>query len=289
MKKRSLIYNYLSFVKFAHSIFAMPFALIGYTLAAKEIGEFSFITLLLVVLCMIFARNAAMAFNRFVDRDIDSMNNRTSKREIPAGIIKTKQAFFFIILNSVLFVFTTYFLNENKLAFYLSPVALFVILGYSYTKRFTEFSHIILGIGLGLAPIGAYIAVKGCFSMLPLIISFMVIFWVSGFDIIYSLQDYNFDKNNNLKSIPVRFGIKKSLKISSMLHIMAFLLSVTVGLAYDWSLLYWVGALIFNSLLLYQHTIISEKRLDRINVSFFTTNGIASVIYGGFCILDILI
>jgi 4-hydroxybenzoate polyprenyltransferase len=289
MKKRSLIYNYLSFVKFAHSIFAMPFALIGYTLAAKEIGNFSFITLLLVVLCMIFARNAAMAFNRFVDRDIDSMNYRTNKREIPAGIIKTKQAFFFIVLNSVLFVFTTYFINENKLAFYLSPVALFIILGYSYTKRFTEFSHIILGIGLGLAPIGAYIAVKGYFSVLPLIISFLVIFWVSGFDIIYSLQDYNFDKNNNLKSIPVKFGIKKSLKISSVLHLITFFISIIIGLAYNWSLLYWIGTFFFNLLLLYQHAIINENNLKRINVSFFTTNGIASIIYGGFCILDILI
>jgi len=289
MKNRNVIHKYLSLVKFAHSIFAMPFALIGYAIAANEIDHFSIVTLLLVVLCMVFARNAAMAFNRLVDRDIDTLNKRTSNRELSSGIIKTKEAVFFIILNAVLFVFTTYFLNDNNLAFYLSPVALFVILGYSYTKRFTELSHIILGVGLGLAPIGAYIAVKGEFATIPLIISALVVFWVSGFDIIYSLQDYKFDKKLNLKSIPVKFGIETAMKLSIGLHIIASLLTIVIGFNYQWSFIYWVGTLIFNILLFYQHFIISEIDFSKINVSFFTTNGLASIIYGTFCIIDILI
>jgi len=289
MKERNLINKYLSLVKFAHTVFALPFALVGYSIAASEKNYFSTLTLILVILCMIFARNAAMAFNRLVDKEIDSINQRTSNREIPTGAIKTKQAIIFIIFNSIMFVFTTYFLNENKLAFYLSPIALFLILGYSYTKRFTALSHIILGFGLGLAPIGAYIAVKGEFSTIPLYISALVIFWVSGFDIIYSLQDYNFDKKLKLKSIPVKLGIKNSLKLSSILHFIAFLFTIIIGFIYEWSVLYWIGAITFNTLLYRQHSIINEKDLSKINISFFTINGIASIIYCGFCILDILL
>lgn len=281
--------NYLSLVKFAHTIFAMPFALVGFFMGVQVLNHFRWETLLMVILCMVFARNAAMGFNRFVDRKFDAANQRTANREIPAGIIKPYRALAFVILNSVLFIITTYFLNDNKLAFYLSPVALIVILGYSLCKRFTSFSHLVLGLGLALAPIGAYIAISGEFAVLPLLLSIMVLFWVSGFDIIYALQDIDFDKSQQLKSIPASIGIKKSLGFSSILHILSFLLIIIIGFIGSWHIFYWIGGGIFSFLLLYQHLIVKADNLNRINLAFFTTNGIASVIYGAFCILDLLI
>jgi 4-hydroxybenzoate polyprenyltransferase len=281
--------KYLSLVKFAHTIFAMPFALVGFFMGVEALNHFRWETLLMVLFCMVFARNAAMGFNRFIDRKFDAANIRTANREIPAGIIKPYRALTFVILNSVLFIITTYFLNDNKLAFFLSPIALIVILGYSLCKRFTSFSHIVLGLGLALAPIGAYIAVSGKFAILPLLLSFMVLFWVSGFDIIYALQDIDFDKSQQLKSIPARIGIKKSLGFSSILHLLAFVLIIVIGFIGDWHIYYWIGGIIFSFLLLYQHLIVKTDNLNQINLAFFTTNGIASVIYGVFCILDLLI
>ena len=179
--------NYLSLVKFSHTIFALPFALIGFFIAIGLHGhDFKWTTFVYVILCMVFARSAAMAFNRYVDRKIDKANERTANvREIPNGTIKPTSALVFVIINCVLFIATTYFINP--LCFYLSPIALLVVLGYSYTKRFTALCHLVLGIGLGLAPIGAYLAVTGVFDWLPLYFSFAVLFWVSGFDIIYAL------------------------------------------------------------------------------------------------------
>ena len=187
--------NYFSLVKFSHTVFAMPFALIGFSLAvSKDEFDFSIRLLLLVILCMIFARNAAMGFNRLADKNFDALNPRTRKREIPSGIIGTRAAAIFVIINAILFIITTGFIN--RLTLFLSPVALLVILGYSLTKRITSLCHFILGLGLSLAPIGAYISVTGQFSILPLIYSFIVLTWVSGFDIIYALQDDEFDKSN---------------------------------------------------------------------------------------------
>ena len=192
--------NYLSLVKFSHTIFALPFALIGFFIAIGVHGyDFKWTTFIYVILCMVFARSAAMAFNRYVDRKIDKANERTANvREIPNGTIKPTSALVFVIINCVLFIATTYFINP--LCFYLSPIALLVVLGYSYTKRFTALCHLVLGIGLGLAPIGAYLAVTGAFDWLPLYFSFAVLFWVSGFDIIYALQDESFDKQQQLHS-----------------------------------------------------------------------------------------
>ncbi|MGQ0827636.1 MAG: UbiA-like polyprenyltransferase, partial [Bacteroidota bacterium] len=191
--------KYLSLIKFSHTIFALPFAVIGYFLAIHFTeAVFNLRLFILVILCMVFARSAAMAFNRFVDREFDQLNERTAIREIPAGIIKPGNALLFVIANCILFIVTTYFIN--RLCFYLSPIALAVILGYSLTKRFTALCHLILGIGLALAPIGAYLAVAGKFDWLPLFFSFAVLFWVSGFDIIYALQDEEFDRSKNLKS-----------------------------------------------------------------------------------------
>jgi 4-hydroxybenzoate polyprenyltransferase len=265
----------------------MPFALIGFFLATKS-HEFEWITLLYVVLCMVFARSAAMAFNRYIDRDIDTANERTAKiREIPNGTITAKNALLFVIVNSLLFIGITYLINPLCLA--LSPIALLVILGYSYTKRFTALCHLVLGLGLALAPIGAYLAVSGEFSIIPILFSFVVLFWVSGFDIIYSLQDEEFDKTQKLHSIPVLLGKKNALSLSKFLHLISIIALTFVGTMGGFGKLYWIGFSIFSALLIYQHTLVKHNDLSKVNLAFFTTNGIASVIFGAFVIVNILI
>jgi len=280
--------NYLSLIKFSHTLFALPFAIIGFLLGISQsrcIG-IDFKILGLIILCMVFARNAAMAFNRYIDRDIDKKNPRTVIREIPSGIVKAKSALAFVIINSLLFVLTTYFINA--VCFYLSPVALVVILGYSLTKRWTFLCHLVLGIGLSLAPIGAYLAVTGKFDWLPLFISFAVLFWVSGFDIIYALQDEEFDKSQNLKSIPVLLGKKNALILSTIFHITTSVFIVIAGKYADFGIYYWVGTFIFIGLLIYQHTLISATNLSKVNLAFFTTNGFASVVFAIFVFLEFM-
>ncbi len=280
--------NYLSLVKFSHTVFALPFAVMGYFLAVKTTDTSFDITLfVLVVLCMIFARSAAMAFNRYIDRKFDEQNLRTAIREIPAGVIKPQSALAFVIINSVLFIATTYFINP--LCFYLSPVALAVVLGYSLTKRFTALCHLILGVGLALAPIGAYLAVTGKFDWLPLFFSFAVLFWVSGFDIIYALQDEEFDKSNNLKSIPVWLGKKGALQFSNVLHLASAAFVICAGFYADFNVWYWIGVAFFCGLLIYQHTLVKPNDLSKVNIAFFTTNGIASVVFAVFVLLDLFI
>ena len=278
--------KYLSLIKFSHTIFAMPFALIGFFLATKS-NEFEWMTLLYVVFCMIFARSAAMAFNRYIDRDIDAANSRTAEvREIPNGSIKANSALIFVIINSLLFISITYLINS--LCFALSPIALLVILGYSYTKRFTALCHLILGLGLALAPIGAYLAVSGKFDVVPLLFSAAVLFWVSGFDIIYSLQDEKFDKEQKLHSIPVLIGTRNALNLSKILHFLTFSTLSIAGSFGDFSFYYWIGFGIFTTLLIYQHILVKHNDLSKINLAFFTTNGIASIIFGAFVIFEIL-
>src|ERR1700753_2882014 len=212
--------KYLSLVTFTHTIFAMPFAFIGFFLAVSTTNHpFEWPKLVMMVLCMIFARNSAMAFNRYLDRDIDSKNPRTKQRDIPAGRISPVAALTFTIINCLLFIASTWFIN--LLCFYLSPVALLVVLGYSATKRFTALCHLVLGLGLSLAPIGAYLVVTGQFALTPLFFSFAVLCWVSGFDIIYALQDEDFDKSEHLHSIPAYLGKKRALWLSSVLHILS--------------------------------------------------------------------
>lgn len=284
--------NYLSLVKFSHTIFAMPFALIGYVLGIKQVyGNVNFtnifnIKLLLVVVCMVTARSAAMAFNRYLDREFDAKNPRTAIREIPQGIITANQALIFVIINSILFIIATYFINT--LCFYLSPVALFVILFYSYTKRFTALCHIVLGLGLSLAPIGAYLAVTGSFHIVPILFSLAVIFWVSGFDIIFALQDVAFDKSQQLYSIPSLLGIKKGLLVSTWLHIICGAFIILAGMVSNGNMLYWVGVAIFIALLIYQHLIVKPNDLSKVNIAFITTNGIASIVFAFFVITDLL-
>lgn len=236
---------------------------------------------------MVFARSAAMAFNRYLDRKFDEKNPRTAIREIPSGIITAKNALVFTIINCILFVATTWFINP--ICFYLSPVALFVVLFYSYTKRFTALCHLVLGVGLSLAPIGAYLAVTGQFDWLPLLFSFAVIFWVSGFDIIYALQDEEFDKNNQLHSIPAALGKKNALRVSELLHLLSAAAVIGAGFYGHFSWLYWIGVAVFAGMLIYQHSIVKPNDLRRVNLAFMTANGIASVVFAVFVIADLFI
>jgi 4-hydroxybenzoate polyprenyltransferase len=323
--------SYLSLIKFSHTIFAMPFALIGFFLGLRivfghfEIGvtqwnlnksvgwginrDFKVLYsddslikdivsgnqslmviskyFILVILCMIFARSAAMAFNRYLDRQYDAKNPRTAVREIPSGIISANNALLFTIISSLLFIACTFFIN--RLCFYLSPVALAVVLGYSYTKRFTPLCHLILGVGLSLAPIGAYLAVTGHFSLLPLIFSLAVICWVSGFDIIYALQDVEFDKSQQLYSIPAWLGKAKALRISQLLHLLCTVAIVVAGWYGHFGWLYRIGAAVFAGMLVYQHSLVKPADLRKVNLAFMTANGIASVVFAIFVIADLFI
>ena len=284
-----MLKNYLSLIKFSHTIFALPFALIGFCLAIGQEGhDFSWIKLIGVLLCMVFARSAAMAFNRYIDKDIDAANPRTAiVREIPNGSIKAKSALLFVVLNSVLFAGAAYLLNT--LCFILSPVALMVILGYSYTKRFTALCHLILGLGLSLSPIGAYLAVTAQFDILPVLFSLVVLFWVSGFDIIYALQDESFDKKFQLHSIPVLLGKEKALRLSRILHIITSGLIVFIGVNhFNESLWYWSATALFLLLLMNQHRLVKPHDLSKVNLAFFTNNRIASVVFGILVILELL-
>jgi len=305
------IRNYLSLIKFAHTVFALPFALIGFFLGifsftnsewysiVRSQGELTAshlkwnipykslaILFLLVIGCMVFARSAAMAFNRYLDARFDAKNPRTAVREIPAGILKANNVLLFTIANCLLFIACCYFINE--ICFYLSPVALFVILFYSYTKRFTALCHLVLGVGLSLAPIGAYLAVTGAFTLLPILFSITVLCWVSGFDIIYALQDEAFDKEQQLHSIPAALGRTTALRISELLHLFAAGCVVYAGIYAGFGIFYWIGAGLFCTLLVYQHVLVKPDDLSKVNMAFFTLNGIASVVFSIFVIIELV-
>jgi 4-hydroxybenzoate polyprenyltransferase len=292
MAAASTVKNYLSLIKFSHTIFALPFAMIGFFLGRfsltgpQLINELMF-KFILVLICMITARSAAMAFNRWLDAKYDALNPRTAIREIPAGIITSKNALLFTIGSAVLFMITCFFINT--LCLILSPVALFVILFYSYTKRFTALCHLVLGVGLSLAPIGAYIAVTGHFDLLPVLFSFTVLFWVSGFDIIYALQDEAFDKEHQLHSIPAALGKANALRVSELLHILSAACVVYAGINGHFSWAYWAGVAVFIGMLIYQHSIVKPTDLRKVNLAFMTANGIASVVFAVFVLLDIFI
>lgn len=296
------IKNYLSLVKFSHTIFALPFAMIGLVLGFKQATEMPsgwlqeklgnaihpyVISFILVLICMVTARSAAMAFNRYLDRQFDAKNPRTAIREIPRGIISPNSALRFVIFNCALFVLATWFINP--ICFYLSPIALFVILFYSYTKRFTMLCHLVLGLGLSLAPIGAYLAVTGEFAVLPILFSLAVIFWVSGFDIIYAMQDVEFDQSQKLYSIPSVLGKNNALKVSGYLHILSAGCIIIVGLNSSFHWLYWGGAIVFSGMLIYQHSLVKPNDLSKVNIAFMTANGIASVVFGVMVVVAVLL
>lgn len=263
----------------------MPFALIGFFLGVTTTeNPFNWYLLALVILCMVFARNAAMAFNRYLDRNIDAKNPRTVMRDIPAGKVSASEALTFVIVNCILFVIATAFINP--LCLYLSPVALFVVLFYSYTKRFTALCHLVLGLGLALAPIGAYIAVTGAFNIVPLFYSFAVLFWVSGFDIIYALQDESFDREENLHSIPAALGIKNALRLSVVLHVFSALCVILPLFFAEFSWVYYIGILFFCAMLTYQHLLVKPTDISKVDRAFATTNGFASVIFALCFLID---
>lgn len=283
--------NYLSLVKFSHTIFAMPFALLAFSVGTVEQGYMDWRKLFLVVGCMVFARNAAMSFNRWLDREIDAANPRTQVREIPAGVISPQAALTFVVINCVLFVLATWFLNP--LCFALSPVALGVVLGYSYTKRFTWLCHLVLGLGLSLAPVGAYLAVTGRFDAVPILYGAAVLLWVAGFDVIYALQDEEFDQQQRLYSMPAFFGKHQALRISKAMHFGTAVLMMAAGwrlqqhLPGHTSWLLWVATGFFLGLLIYQHLLVKPHDLRRVDMAFFTTNGIASLTFGVLVMLDL--
>lgn len=290
--KSIVFWNYLSLVKFSHTIFALPFALVGFFLATLQNDiNFSWQIFSLVILCIIFAENSATSFNRVTDRFIDKRNPRTSSREIPSGKIHPRHAFIFSMINALLFIITSLFIN--KLVFYLSPIALLIILGYSYTKRHTILCHFILGLGFALAPIGAYLAVAGKWSFIPALFSIIVFLWVSGFDILYSTQDEEFDKEEFLKSIPAVFGCKKSRILSLILHsaVVFFVIKtgfvlIKFGFISESGIYYWIGATAFISLLILQHILIKANYTRLTNFAFATLNGLSSLVFAVFIILS---
>lgn len=240
---------------------------------------------------MVTARNAAMAFNRYIDRDIDKLNARTAVREIPQNIVAPGEALLFVIVNCLIFLVTCFFINYTCL--FLAPVALLVILGYSYTKRFTFLCHFVLGIGLGLAPIGAYLAVTDHFELLPILYGFSVLLWVAGFDIIYALQDSQFDQKHALYSVPAKFGIAKAIHISTVVHVLCAATIIIAGylsvkMNPELGTLFLLGNAAFILLLIYQHRIVNEHDLTKINVAFFTTNGLASLVFGTLFVIDLI-
>lgn len=285
------ITDYLKLVKFSHTIFAMPFAMIGFAYGLKyggvvmNVGDWVII-LLQVVACMVFARNVAMGFNRWADRDIDAANPRTAGREIPAGVISAEKALAFVAVNAALFVLVA--VTINKLTAILSPVALAVVVFYSYCKRFTAFAHLVLGLSLAIAPAGAYIAVTGSLTLAPCILSLLVMTWCAGFDVIYALQDADFDRQNGLHSIPSAYSVRTALGISIALHAVSVCALVWFAsfLPYEWPL--WCGCAIFVILLALQHLLVTPSRQRNIGIAFGTVNGLASLILALFVILDLI-
>lgn len=282
--------RYLSLVKFAHTVFALPFAMTGFALGIKEGRPVGWGVLLLQVLvCMVSARNAAMGFNRYLDRDIDARNPRTAGREIPAGILSASNVLGFVILNCMLFVAVAF--SINLLCGLFSPVVLFVLLGYSYMKRISAWCHFVLGLALGMAPVGAYAAVTGSFAMSPFILLIIIVLWSGSFDILYSLSDEAFDKAHKLYSVPARMGRTRAMILSGILHALILPLLalfygvVFAGTATGWNGWYITGAVLFSALLLYQHCIISPGNLKRLNAAFFTVNGVASIVFAVFTII----
>ncbi len=280
--------KYLRLVKFSHTIFAMPFALIAFTYALWSTdAEFSWWLLLQVVLCMVFARNVAMGFNRWADRKIDAENPRTATREIPAGEISPRNAMIFVVANAVLFIATAS--TINLLTAILSPVALAVIMFYSYCKRFTSLAHIVLGLSLSIAPAGAYIAVTGTLTFAPCLLSLVVLTWTGGFDIIYALQDAQFDRERGLHSIPSRFSVATSLYISIALHCVSVAALVLFAQYLPQGWLLWCGVGLFTAILVAEHILVTPKRQRSIGIAFGTLNGLASLTLAAFVIAEIVI
>jgi len=280
----------LEMIRFEHSVFALPFALTGALLAFREAGGFGprgWYTLLFIVLAMVGARSAAMAFNRLVDAEIDARNPRTKSRHIPAGLLSRGFCWGFTLASCVLFFAASWALNT--LCFRLAPIALAVVLSYSYTKRFTHFAHVVLGFALGIAPAAAWIAVRGSLDPRILWLTAAVTFWTAGFDVIYSCQDYEFDCESELFSIPRVFGIAKALMIARLLHVLMIFSLLMLVYQLHLGVLALVGIGAVTALLIYEHGLVRADDLSRVNAAFFTMNGWVSVLFFVFWAADIFL
>jgi 4-hydroxybenzoate polyprenyltransferase len=265
----------LEMIKFEHTLFALPFAFLGAVLAAD--GLPTVWQIVWITVAMIGARSAAMSFNRIIDRKFDAENPRTANRELPSEKLSIGFAWTFFAASVALFLLASYELN--RLTFLLSPVALLSVLGYSYAKRFTNFSHLILGWALAISPTGAWIAVRGAIdSEIPILLSLLVMMWTAGFDVLYACQDFEYDQQKGLRSIPARFGIKNSLMIARIFHAQAFFVLILLYLMTGLGWLALIGVIATGALMIYQHTLVKPNDLSRLNAAFFTTNAFVSVI-----------
>ncbi|PIE90098.1 MAG: 4-hydroxybenzoate octaprenyltransferase [Acidobacteria bacterium] len=272
-------------IKIEHSVFALPFALVSAFLAADGIPDLK--TLILILVAMVSARSAAMAFNRYLDAEIDARNPRTQIRSIPAGRLSKSYVLAFTIGSIVVFVAACYFLNF--LSWVLSPVVMLVLLGYSYTKRFTPLCHLVLGLALGLAPVGAWVAVTGTLDWIPVLLGVTVMFWTAGFDVIYACQDEAFDRQHKLHSIPVIIGVSNSLCLSRFLHLLTFILLMGFGYLLSFMWIYWAGLVLVGVTLFYEHYLVRGDDLSKVNMAFFTMNGVVSLVFGGMTIAALLV
>ena len=275
----------LSMIRFAHTVFAMPFALLAAVLAAGGVPPLA--TLVWILVAMVGARSAAMSFNRIADRDVDARNPRTATRELPSGVLTVRFAILFCVASAALFVFAA--AQLNRLCLILSPVALAVVLGYSLTKRFTALSHLVLGLSLGIAPVGAWIAVTGEFALLPVVLSVAVVFWVAGFDVIYSLQDEAFDREQGLKSLPARVGNRRALLVSALFHAAALACLYGSFVLSGGGLLFGLGVILAGAFLVRQHAIVKPGDLSRVDAAFFTANGWLSIVFFACGAADVLL
>lgn len=275
----------LEMIKFEHTVFALPFALSSMLVAANGFPHWRIFAWILAA--MVGARSAAMAFNRIADAKIDALNPRTSARAIPAGLVSMAGAWIFTLISAGVLVFAAYMLN--RLAFTLSPLALLAVFGYSYSKRFTSLSHLWLGLCLGIAPVGAWIAVRGAIEIMPIALCAAVMFWTAGFDILYSLQDVEFDKKMGLFSLPSRIGPSRALLISRLFHALMVLMLVGFGLLAKLGAIYYAGTGVVALFLIYEQSLVSAKDISRVNAAFFTMNGVVSIVLLGFVAWDVLL
>ncbi len=264
---------YLKMIKISHSVFALPFAFTGAILAASGIPSLK--QVFWIAVAMVGARSGAMGLNRIIDRKIDAANPRTANREIPSGKIEVKDAVIFTFISLSVFVFAAY--NLNPLCLKLSPIAIGVLVLYSYTKRFTWMAHFVLGIAISAAPLGAWIAIKGTFDLEIMPLSIAVVFWLAGFDVLYALQDMEFDRSHGLHSIPQRFGIKRSLILSRIFHFITWSMLAVNGVFFNLNVVYWTGMFLVAGLLIYEHSLVKPHDLSKLNMAFFNMNGYISI------------
>lgn len=279
------VLTYGRMIKFSHSVFALPFALASAALAARE--GFRFGQLGWIVLAMVGARSAAMGFNRLADQGIDARNPRTAARELPRGALQRREVWAFVLISAGVMVLAA--ARLNPLCFALSPLALAIVFGYSYTKRFTALSHLVLGLALAVAPIGAWLAIRGRFAPEPFVLGLAVLFWVAGFDVIYACQDADFDRREGLHSLPARLGVGRALLLSRLFHVLAVLLLLALYLLTPLHPVYLVGVLGVSALLVYEHSLVRSDDLSRVDVAFFTLNGWISVGYFAATLLAVLL